>query len=267
MQDGAEQFYSSTTILHVGDYIALRLTAAGEKWLSCEGLLNDDCFISTDSNQFDNCIWEIHVQNQYSATREYKESLAAYRSSSAAIGNGNNNANNAVSGAEHHIIHKGINRVITKEQLSQLRRAALNEQRLNEKLMNIKIGKPVAFGDAIQLRHVKSRKFLTVSANALAKDERENMKITVETDGDSLSCLGFIPKQRFEREGQLLINQSEVMLRVNDRPGEFLHAAKNYITEVSGDTPKAEVNCSLEASLWTVVLYQIFVRKLYQLDN
>eukprot|EP01033_Poteriospumella_lacustris_P003231 gene3231-2378_t len=122
--------------------------------------------------------------------------------------------------------------------------------------MSIKIGKPVAFGDPIQLRHVKSRKFLTISSNTLAKDERENMRVSVIQEGNSLSCLGFIPKLRFEKEGALLTNNSEVMVRIHERPGEFLHASKNMKSEYEGEKLKAEVNCSLESSLWTIVLYQ-----------
>lgn len=240
MHESEEPFYSSKTGLHVGDYVALRLSAPREGWLSSEAMLNDDCFVTPNTDQFDDCIWEIHVQNQYSATREYRDALQSTKSRSES------------EEGRRPVAHRNIN----KDHLTQLHRAALNEQRLNEKLMSIKIGKPVAFGDPIQLRHVKSRKFLTISSNTLAKDERENMRVSVIQEGNSLSCLGFIPKLRFEKEGALLTNNSEVMIRIHERPGEFLHASKNMKSEYEGEKLKAEVNCSLESSLWTIVLYQ-----------
>lgn len=241
MHEIEEPLYNSKTGLHVGDHVALRLSAPKEGWLSSEAMLNDDCFVTPDINQFDDCIWEIHVQNQYSATREYREALLS--SKTARIDYADGNKSNS-------------QRQANKDHLTQLHRAAINEQRLNEKLMSIKVGKPVAYGDPIQLRHVKSRKFLTISSNTLAKDERENMRVSVIPEGNSLSCLGFVPRMRFEKEGALLTNNSEVMIRVHERPGELLHASKNMKSEYEGEKLKAEVNCSLESTVWTIVLYQ-----------
>ncbi len=223
----------------------LRLSKPDEGWLSSEGLLEDECYVTPETEDFHNCIWEIHVQNQYSATREYKDALAQSLASSESIkDNGNSKivSNNGVATPK---------KTISQEYLAQLHRAALNEQRLNDKLMSLKMGKPINYGDPIQLRHVKSRKFLTISSNILAREERENMKILVDADGDSLSCIGFMPRYRYEREGQVLTNNSEVVARVHERPGEYLHAAKH-----SGSGIRTEVNCSLESSYWTLILYQ-----------
>ena len=235
--------YSSNTPLHIGDYIVLRLSKPDEGWLTSEGLLDDECFVTPEMEDFHDCIWEIHVQNQYSATREYKEALAQH-----------NQHNKDRSSSSKLVIKNGgssSKKAISQEYLTQLHRAALNEQRLNEKLMSLKLGKPINFGDPIQLRHVKSRKFLTISSNILANEERENMKITVDSDGDSLSCVGFMPRHRYDREGQVLTNNAEVIVRVHERPREYLHAAKYSDTQ-----SKTEVNCSLESSFWTLILYQ-----------
>ena len=58
-----------------GDYVVLKLSKPEEGWLSSPGLLDDNCFATTDPDHFENCIWEIHVQNQYSAAKEFKEAL------------------------------------------------------------------------------------------------------------------------------------------------------------------------------------------------
>jgi hypothetical protein len=240
--DVENSFYSSKTQLRIGDYVVLKLSEPDEGWLSSPGLLDDNCFATTDPDHFENCIWEIHVQNQYSAAKEFKEALFE-------------SLKNVVSQDENSAVKKTAKSVrLEREHLNQLRRAALNEQRLNEKLMGLRKGKPIAFGDPVQLRHVKSQKFLTISIDVLAKDERENMRVYLNPEGDSLSCLGFMPRYRFDKEGHVLLNNSEVMVRVHERGGEYLHSAKVYTDTGLGKT--SEVNCSLESSYWTVILYQ-----------
>ncbi len=235
--------YGSKTPLRIGDYIVLRLSKPEDGWLSSPGLLDDNCFATTNPDHFENCIWEIHVQNQYSAAKEFKEALVE-------------SIKNAVLQDENSVIKKTTKSIrIEKDNLNQLKHAALNEQRLNEKLMGLRKGRPIAFGDPIQLRHVKSQKFLTISVDILAREERENLKVYLEIGGDSLSCLGFMPRYRFDKEGHILTNHSEVMIRVHERGGEYLHAAKpNDISNLNAKV--SEVNCSLEASFWTIVLYQ-----------
>lgn len=242
-----ESVYHSNAVLHIGDYVTMRLSGLESGWLSSEGLLDAETFVTPNTDNFDDCIWELHVQNQYSAAREYRDALAMMKQDDRIANDENNN---------NHHTKLGSHRHVTKEQLAHLQRATFNEQRLNEKLMKVKVGKPVAFGDPLQLRHVKSRKFLTVSSNMLAQIERENMRVNVESDGNSLSCLGFLPKNRFDKEGQVLTNNAEVMVRIHDRRGEFLHASKTYIPCIEGDGERAEVNCSLEQSVWTIGLFQ-----------
>ena len=49
--------------------------------------------------------------------------------------------------------------------LKSLERAKKNEQDLNELYMKQRIGTPVLFGDTIQLKHVRSGKYVTVNVN------------------------------------------------------------------------------------------------------
>jgi hypothetical protein len=281
--------YGSHIPLRIGDYVVLRLSKPYDGYLSSPGLLDDNCFVTNDPDRFENCLWEIHVQNQYSSTKEYKEALLESKKNALIqLDDGNNPIKRSA---------KSIR--AEKEHLAQLRRAALNEQRLNEKLMGLRKGKPIAFGDPLQLRHVKSQKFLTVSEDILAKEERENMRIYLESKGDSLSCVGLMPRYRFDKEGNVVTNNAEVMIKIHERVGEYLHAAKLSFsstasavpapssalvpssssgklksngTSSQGNTPGKgltssteqpfpsskviEVNSSLESSYWTVSLYQ-----------
>ena len=76
----------------------------------------------------------------------------------------------------------------------------------------------------IQLFHVKSEKYLTVSGS-LAKDERENMMVTLNTNGNIYSWLQVCPRYKIDREGDKIRNKSEVYLKVSERSNEYIHRA------------------------------------------
>jgi hypothetical protein len=220
--------------LKIGDYVTLRHLDQG--WLSAEGICFDDISLSGDLSTFENCLWEIHVQNQYTALKEYEEVLFSTLSDDSEMK------------SHEKDLEKSI---VTEELLNQLHRAATNEGHLNKKLMNIKIGKPILFGDIVQLRHVKSKKFLTVYPGVLARQERENLRIHLDSYGDVRSWLEIMPKSKGDREGQQISLHSDVLLRVHGRTSEYLHCAKPV-----GGLGIVEVNCSLESSPWNLAPYQ-----------
>ncbi|RYG63626.1 hypothetical protein EON64_15545, partial [archaeon] len=254
MERDDHDFYAKAN-LHIGDFVLLQLCKPMSGWLSAEGLLDSECYITNESDNFDNCVWQVHVQNQYSAAREYKEAILLSLEAEEGQTGGSNSSDGGIknSGTNNSSNKNTSASKSSSEHLNQLQRAAINEQRLNDKLMMLKTGKTVVYGDPVQLRHVKSGKFLTVSASSLAKDERENMLVNLDQDGDSLSCVGFLPRYKYEREGQPIPNRAEMVVRVHERPGEFLHAASS--SQNTFDT-KTEVNCSLESTFWSVHLYQ-----------
>eukprot|EP01034_Spumella_vulgaris_P036426 gene36426-44929_t len=91
--------------------------------------------------------------------------------------------------------------------------------------MKNKTGNVVCFGDTIQLLHLKSKKYVTVRPNDLARDERENMKVTLSTDGSVYSWIKIMPKFKINREGEPVTNNVEVLLKVSERSAEYIHCA------------------------------------------
>lgn len=220
---------SKTTTLTYGDHVTLKYLGG---CLSTKGVISDEVMLAKDVNQFENCLWEVYVQNQYSAVEEYEEVLLSYA----------------------HGDKEG-----TTELLNQLRRAANNERKLNQRLMSMKYGKPVSFGDVIQFRHVISKKFLTVNQFVLAKAERENMQVVLDNNGTSMSWFDVLPRSKFDREGQKISNNSETILRCHEKPNEYLHSSKKFIRAIGGSSSHIfdrEINCSLESTSWTVSIYQ-----------
>ena len=70
------------------------------------------------------------------------------------------------------------------------------------------------YGEPIQLRHYKSRKYLDVARNILAKNEKENMKVSLSTYGTILSHLCFTPKSKYDKEGSVVKQRDEMNLKV-----------------------------------------------------
>ena len=98
----------------IGDIIFLRqVESAGGAWVCAEGHLGDNVYASNVNEEFHNGLWEVYVQNQYSAMNELQEALVMSQTQ----------------GATDH----------ADSMLHQLERAAANEQKLNERMYQSKV--------------------------------------------------------------------------------------------------------------------------------
>lgn len=131
---------SSTSVLRIGDYVALRHSKPNDGWLCSEGILDDEVFVSKNRDDFDDCLWEVYVQNQYSALNEYEEATSSGYFDDLEEETEEKVVPKIQTGSE---IPKVAQKSLAQKKrdiLLNLRRAAINEQRLNEKLMALKIG-------------------------------------------------------------------------------------------------------------------------------
>lgn len=217
--------------------------------MSGEGILLEDLVIDESLLSFDDSVFAIHLQRQYSAAIELEEFLVAYQEKMK-IGN-------ATFAAIAAAISESDDSSVQKY-LHALKRCLYNETILNESYMKQKIGRPVVFGDIIQLFHVKSQKYLTVTDNQLAKEERENMMIQLDSKGSPFSWIQLAPRYKIDRDGDKINTNTEVYLKVAERLNEFVHAAEreNIPSDNSKDAHVREVNCSLESSSWRLGIFQ-----------
>lgn len=118
--------------------------------------------------------------------------------------------------------------------------------------MKQKMGKPVLFGDTVQLLHVKSGKYLTITPGILAKEERENLRVCLDVDGSPFSWLNIIPRFKIDREGDQILSGTEIYLRIAERGNEYVHAA-GHVSPIQDRF--REVNCSLELNSWRVHVF------------
>jgi hypothetical protein len=184
--------------IKIGDVITLKFLKH-QSFLSSEGIMVEDILISNNHKYFEEHLFQIYVQRQYSATNELDEFSA-------------------------------LNQSETQDQSSINHQEALwkgkeNEALLNRSVMRNKTGNVLCFGDTIQLYHLKSKKYVTVRPNDLAREERESMRVSLSTDGSVMSWIKIMPKYKINREGEPVKTNIEVLLKVSERSGEFLHCA------------------------------------------
>ncbi len=110
----------------IGDIVYLRqVEGAGGAWICAEGHLGDNVYASSVSEEFHNGLWEVYVQNQYSAMNELQEALAMSQVQVQGSNSGSNDHGDSM--------------------LHQLERAAANEQKLNERMYQSKVGRRCNF--------------------------------------------------------------------------------------------------------------------------
>lgn len=225
LDEGALQ----TDALHIGDYITLK-EVTNEGYMSAEGILSSDIYLDGRTETISDSLFCIHLQRQYSAAKEL-ESLQS------SLNEGSEEDKNDSSSMKY---------------LQALKKGRDNEQTLNEMYLRNKMGEPVLFGDVIQLLHVKSGKYLTVLDDALAHDEKENMRLTLMPHGNSLSWIQVSPRYKINKDGDKVLSETETKLNIFERTGEFVHCASK--------NPKPgyfrEVNCSMEDSSWRLAVFQ-----------
>ncbi len=114
--------------LRIGDYILLR-DVIRNSLLSCDGILLEDILVVEGHDSLQDSIFCVHVQRQYSASRDLHAFLKNY---------GNDIKNIKEPGAKRYLL--------------ALLRGRENERKLNDAYMRNKFGQKIVFGDIIQVK-------------------------------------------------------------------------------------------------------------------
>ena len=214
--------------LRTGDLVTFKYVRF-QSYLSGEGILNEDVFVNPNISSFEDHLFQVCAQRQYSAKLEYEDFVEKT----------GGDQNEMEESAKRHFI--------------ALVRGKGNEIRMNEVYMKHKIGNNVLFGDTVQLLHVKSRKYLTVKPGVVARDERENMSVYLSSEGDQYSWIQLLPRYKIDREGDRISNNTEVVMHVSERQSEHIHCSDRAPSGQWG----REVNASMETgSPWRMNIYQ-----------
>ena len=213
----------SDNLLRYGDLVTLRSTR-WSSYLSSDGTLNDDVFVSDQMDSFEDHLFQLTIQRQYSAKNEYEDFLLRRHQLMA--------SGEAVAADDS-----------SRKHFDALTTGKTNEIIMNDQLMKHRMGTPVKFGDVIQLLHLKSKKFLYVPGKDLARDERENMLLSLSVDGGLNSWIQLLPRFKINKEGDNVANNAECILRLSERGAEHFHCSEK---KPSGVSRFREVNISME---------------------
>ena len=239
--------------LRIGDIITLEHAKPYEGWLAAEDVFNSECILTTSDIIMEDCLWQVCVQYQYSSSSDYETTVIDANESVMKQNEDRKPSTDPNQASASEETPKIVENNETQKKL-QLQRAAATETKLNKKLMAMKFGKPVSFGDVVQLLHIKSQTYMTVSSNCLARCERENLQVYLDSNGNPLSWLELMPRYKYDREGQHISSDTELYIRVHENSSDFIHVAKKA-SKLSESNAK-EINCSLESSCWRINIYQ-----------
>lgn len=187
--------------LRIGDFVTLKFLKYSA-FLSAEGILVEDVGVTSSIKPFEDNIFQITIQLQYSAANGFHEFIENYPGNISEITDRD-----------------------TKKHLNALMKGKQNEASMNEAFMKQKMGTIIKFGETIQLLHVKSGKYVTVKSTELARDERENMAVCLRAEGSMDCWLQIMPRFKINKEGDMITGNTEILLKVSERSGEFLHCA------------------------------------------
>ena len=209
--------------LRIGDVIMLKCF---DSYLSAEGIFIEDVVVDDNSVEFGANLFKVFYQWQYSAAKELEEYIKLH--------------------GEKNVKHD-------HNYYKALKRGQENERKLNMDFMTQKQCEEVLFGHTIQLLHLQSGKFLTVLPFQTSKFERENIRLGLSAAGSTYSWIQILPRYKINRNGDRILNRTEVLLKVAERSNEYIHCSNNSNFEKS--LTYREVNCSLEKSSWQINMF------------
>jgi hypothetical protein len=215
--DDADTGGSNTTPLCVGDVIFI--SGIGNEidhcYISADGFADNKVGVNLGDSRATNvrdCLFRVTNQLSYSA----RDSLEVLRRAAS----------------------------VTPDRLAYEEMRADRETEKNvEKLSNSQLqGVPVHYGQTVQLQHVKSSKFLTLSARMLADVEKECMRLSLSEGGNMGSWLKLMPRFRFRSEGATVHVGDQVMLECERLLGSFVRCDPRGLATFMSDPQRCEVN-------------------------
>jgi hypothetical protein len=132
----------------------------------------------------------------------------------------------------------------------------------NEETERQNFGLPVKFGSYIQLRHVKSGKFLTLKAALVASREHDAMQITLDA-GTVDSAFHLMPRYKLRKDGSP-VRFNDICVLLNTTHELAIHCSQHHIsshrivhTDAGRATPTKhyECNASPRQTGWQLKLY------------
>ena len=184
-------------------------------------------------NKFRDCLFEVCPTNRYMAW----EQLQIHKDKMTGKGK---NKNDGFS-------------LMDQKVLEQLKEAAESERHVNEKEAAVTLGKAVVYNQVVQLRHLKSNKFLTTHRRLAAAMERNALRVSLDLVGNEGSVFEVIPHYKHRVPNEVIMSGDKVIFR-----STFGTHSLHPSTAALVDHPDClEVNASSQVfANWQIRTYQ-----------
>jgi hypothetical protein len=247
MMDAADHALAE---LRIGDCITFQNASANESfYLEGDGTLDNRLTVSNPPTSMHECVFEICARTRVAAAEEVERFLGKL-------------VDKPLSSMDQ------IEREMKKAYLATLIRVRDKEDEMNKRFMSECVGTPVVYGDVVQLKHVRSGKFLTASDSSVSISEPENFVIYLADSASTLSWFSLNPAKAYNTMAEPVINTGEVVISIAsaEQEGECVHISRfNFVDPniLKMEAAKAlnasqetyEVNVSLTKQAWRCTLY------------
>lgn len=207
------------SLLHFGDIISLYC----DGFLSTLGLVDDRCVLQPTQEpprKFRDCLFKVCSQHTYD-------------------------------------VQSGLWRpghIEDEELYKKLYAAAKSERDSNQQKNNRERGTVVKYDDTIQLLHIKSNKYITINAKAKAPEEKDSLRVYLDSNGNEGSWLKVKSPYKYRSSGEDVVCESIAL--VSHNVGALGHEDLLYLHSSSFtliDNPDClEVNASRQSTSWDV---------------
>ena len=143
---------------------------------------------------------------------------------------------------------------IDEELYKKLYEAARQEQESNHEKNQQKRGTVVKYEDTIQLLHIKSNKYITVNSGACAPEEKDTIRVYLDSNGNEGSWFKVRSPYKYRSIGEDVVCESialvsDILGSLNHEDVLYLHASDLHLS----DNPEClEINASKHSTSWTV---------------
>jgi hypothetical protein len=209
--------------LKFGDCISL-FSAEHNGYMSTDGFSDEICHLkkvpqgqgAQSPLHFENCVFEVVPRFKYDMQVNLNDILSTYGRERESIG---------VYEDGDVLVENQLKALVKQEELE-------NEENLAE--YHRTAGKEVAYGQIVQLRHVKSQCFISLTVKEAAELEKDSLRLVLEKEGSEGSWFIIAPCLKMRSEGES-VNLGDQVAFVSKKYNIFLHCAmKNSRSEISG---------------------------------
>ena len=121
------------------------------------------------------------------------------------------------------------------EKINNLVQSVAAEDKANERVIQLRMGEPVRYGQEIQLRHVASQYFLQCSGHPATWD-LSSQQCELTLSGGAGYYLTMESKYKFRQPGDKVIYGDEMILR-SSKWGLYLHVSEQALEAITGSAP------------------------------